>query len=64
MISLIPLLPYYNPLPINTNSNSNNIGEDNISGRRNYGATRRVTFGVEVVACPTFIPEESIVETK
>jgi hypothetical protein len=46
MVSLHPLLPLYNPNSLQ-------------SLRRNFGATIRVTKGVECVACPVFIPEKS-----
>lgn len=54
MISLIPLLPLYNPLP-----KSDRNDEILNFSRRNYGATKCITNGVEVTACPTFIPENS-----
>lgn len=53
MISLIPLLPLYNPLP----ARASDIPEDILNSRRNYGATKRITKGVEAVTCPIFIPE-------
>lgn len=58
MISLIPLLPYYNPLPLNININ------DITNERRNYGATKRITSGVEIISCPTFIPEDSSIDDR
>jgi hypothetical protein len=53
MISLVPLLPLYNPLP----SRAFDLPDNILNSRRNFGATKQISKGVEAVTCPVFIPE-------